>query len=62
MGVQAVALTVAVMFIWFPMWGSMFTGPREGVEEEDYYLREWSAEEVAQGLHQGSMRFAMESK
>ncbi|KAG2431535.1 hypothetical protein HXX76_009549 [Chlamydomonas incerta] len=62
MGVQAVALTLPVMFIWFPMWGSMWTGPREGVEEEDYYLREWSAEEVASGLHQGSMRFAMESK
>ncbi len=25
-------------------------------------MQEWSAEEVAEGLHQPSMRFAMESK
>jgi MFS transporter, NNP family, nitrate/nitrite transporter len=30
--------------------------------EEDYYLQEWTAEEVAQGLHGGSMKFAMESR
>ncbi|EFJ43737.1 hypothetical protein VOLCADRAFT_83071 [Volvox carteri f. nagariensis] len=62
MGVQTIVLTLPLFFIQFPMWGSMLTGPREGAQEEDYYLREWSAEEVAQGLHQGSMRFAMESK
>ncbi|KAG2489122.1 hypothetical protein HYH03_012348 [Edaphochlamys debaryana] len=62
MGVQTIALTLPLVFIWFPMWGSMFTGPKEGAQEEDYYMKEWSAEEVAQGLHQGAMRFAIESK
>ncbi|KAG2431534.1 hypothetical protein HXX76_009548 [Chlamydomonas incerta] len=62
MGIMTIGLTLPLFFIWFPMWGSMLTGPREGAEEEDYYMREWSAEEVASGLHQGSMRFAMESK
>jgi NNP family nitrate/nitrite transporter-like MFS transporter len=62
MGIMIIGLTLPLFFVWFPMWGSMLTGPREGAEEEDYYMREWSAEEVAQGLHQPSMRFAMESK
>ncbi|KXZ49558.1 hypothetical protein GPECTOR_20g412 [Gonium pectorale] len=62
MGIQTIALTLPLFFIWFPMWGSMLTGPREGAQEEDYYMREWSAEEVAEGLHHGSMKFAMESK
>ena len=62
MGYQIIGVTLILYFVNFPMWGSMLTGPREGAEEEDYYMREWSAEEVAEGLHQGSMRFAMESK
>lgn len=62
MGIMVVVLTLPLFLIHFPMWGSMLMGPREGAQEEDYYLHEWSAEEVAQGLHQGSMRFAMESK
>jgi MFS transporter, NNP family, nitrate/nitrite transporter len=62
MGIQTMGLTLPLLFITFPMWGSMLTGPREGATEEDYYLKEWSAEEVAQGLHQGSMKFAMESR
>ncbi|PNH10816.1 High affinity nitrate transporter 2.5 [Tetrabaena socialis] len=62
MGIQTIVLTLPLFFIVFPMWGSMLTGPREGATEEDYYMREWSAEEVADGLHHGSMKFAMESK
>lgn len=62
MGIQTIGLTLPLFFIYFPMWGSMLTGPKEGATEEDYYIREWSADEVAQGLHHGSMKFAMESK
>jgi hypothetical protein len=62
MGIQTIGLTLALFFVSFPMWGSMLTGPKEGAQEEDYYLKEWSAEEVAEGLHQGSMAFAMESR
>lgn len=61
-GILTVGLTLPLFFIWFPMWGSMLTGPREGATEEDYYIKEWTAEEVAQGLHQGALRFAMESR
>jgi MFS transporter, NNP family, nitrate/nitrite transporter len=40
----------------------MLTRGNPEYAEEDYYLQEWSAEEVSQGLHQGSMKFAMESR
>ena len=36
--------------------------PRHPTAEEDYYIREWTAEEVAQGLHTPSMKFALESR
>ncbi|KAG2484638.1 hypothetical protein HYH03_016591 [Edaphochlamys debaryana] len=65
MGYQTIGLTLVLFALWFPMWGSMLTGPKEGATEEDYYLKartEWSAEEVSQGLHHGSMRFAVESR
>ncbi|KXZ49988.1 hypothetical protein GPECTOR_18g144 [Gonium pectorale] len=62
MGYQIIGLTLVLFLVQFPMWGSMLTGPVEGAQEEDYYMREWSAEEVAEGLHHGSMRFAVESR
>ncbi|MEW5298466.1 MAG: hypothetical protein WDW36_001587 [Sanguina aurantia] len=62
MGVMTLCITTLLFTINFPMWGGMFTGPKAGVTEEDYYLREWSAEEVSAGLHNPSMKFAMESK
>lgn len=62
MGVMTLGITMLLFTINFPMWGGMLTGPKPGVTEEDYYLREWSAEEVSAGLHNPSMKFAMESK
>eukprot|EP00983_Pelagomonas_calceolata_P053811 1143440-Pelagomonas_calceolata.AAC.1 len=35
---------------------------KAGATEEDYYLAEWDAEEVAANLHIPSLRFAMESR
>eukprot|EP00798_Chlamydomonas_sp_ICE-L_P021321 gene21321-28253_t len=62
MGVMIMGITFLICFIHFPMWGSMFFPANPDVSEEDYYLREWNADEVAQGLHTPSLRFAMESK
>ncbi|MEW5306437.1 MAG: hypothetical protein WDW36_008900 [Sanguina aurantia] len=62
MGVMTLGITLALFSIHFPMWGSMLSGPTKGATEEDYYLREWSAEEVSAGLHNPSMKFANESK
>ena len=62
MGIMTLVLTLPLFGIMFPMWGSMLTGPTEGATEEEFYLKEWSAEEVSEGLHHSSMRFAMESR
>ncbi|GAX86367.1 hypothetical protein CEUSTIGMA_g13779.t1, partial [Chlamydomonas eustigma] len=62
MGVTILIIPLSLLFIHFPMWGGMlFPGDPE-VTEEDYYIQEWTAEEIAQGLHSTAMKFAMESK
>lgn len=62
MGVMTLGITLTLFTIHFPMWGGMLSGPIKGATEEDYYLKEWSAEEVSAGLHNPSMKFANESK
>lgn len=62
MGVAVIIMTALYMFIYFPMWGGMFCGPRAGVTEEDYYLGEYTQAELAAGLHTNSIKFAFESR
>lgn len=62
MGVMIMCVTTTLAFVHFPMWGSMFLPASPDVTEEDYYLREWSADEIAMGLHAPAMKFAMESR
>lgn len=47
MGVMTLAVTVLLAFLHFPMWGSMFFPANPDYTEEDYYIKEWTAEEVA---------------
>lgn len=58
MGVMVLCMTTAVMPIYFPMWGSMFFGPRAGLTEEDYYLGEFPDTERAAGLADAAIKFA----
>jgi hypothetical protein len=58
MGVMIIAVTLLVVPIYFPMWGGMFCGPREGVVEEDYYLGEFTEEERGAGLADAAIKFA----
>jgi MFS transporter, NNP family, nitrate/nitrite transporter len=62
MGIMVICCTLVVLPIYFPMWGGMLAGPREGVVEEDYYLAEFTEEERAAGLADAAMKFAQESK
>ena len=62
MGIMVMAMTLFVVPIYFPMWGGMFLGPKEGVEEEDYYLAEFNDEEKAEGLSRAAELFAYEAK
>ena len=61
MGLMIIACTLPVTLIYFPQWGGMFVGPRPGATAEDYYNREWTAEERDKGCNTGSVRFAENS-
>ena len=62
MGVMTLAVTMLLFLVHFPQWDSMVFKANPEVTEEDYYIKEWDADEISQGLHSPSMRFAMESK
>ena len=62
MGIMVIGMTLFVVPIYFPMWGGMFMGPKEGSEEEEYYLSEFTDQEKADGLAKAAELFAYEAK
>merc|ERR1712242_523551 len=61
MGAMIIGVTLLVIPIYFPMWGGMFCGPKEGVTESDYYLADFTEEEKAAGIAASVAKFAKEA-
>lgn len=62
MGVTIICVTQLLFLVWFPMWGGMVFGPREGISEAEYYTSEFSKAEQSEGLHEQVLKFAAASK
>ncbi|KAG2449202.1 hypothetical protein HYH02_005949 [Chlamydomonas schloesseri] len=65
MGVAIILVSLSIMAIRFPMWGGMLVGPDTrygGVQEEQYYLSEWTPEEQASGVALPALIFAMHAR
>lgn len=61
-GVTVFIVTLCIPFLYFPMWGGMCQPPREGATEEEYYLSEFTHDEISRGMARLSMKFAVESR
>ena len=61
MGIMIIACTLPLAFIYFPMWGGMFMGPRPGATAEDYYNGEWTKQEREKGYNASAARFGENS-
>ena len=63
MGFTIIAVTLLVIPIHFPMWGSMFFAGDPNVSEEDYYIKaEFTEEEIKEGLALSVQKFCDNSK
>lgn len=61
-GICVLVFSLSLLFVYFPMWGSILSPGRLDISELDYYLSEYDTGEVLSGLAHASIKFANESK
>lgn len=61
-GIVVMIMGQLIFFVSFPQWGGILIRPNLRVTEEDYYLRDFTEDEVAQGLANAALVFAEEAK
>ena len=62
MGILIVCVSMLTFTLHFPPWGSMLFGPTKGVTEKDYFLREFTADEIADGKDQKVAKWILNSE
>lgn len=62
MGILVLGMSQLILLLHFPPWGSILCAPDKNISEEDYYLDEYTEDEIAQGLANPSIVFAEEAK
>ena len=63
LGYTVIGVTMVVVTIHFPMWGSMLFPPNKTSTEEDYYIKgEFTAEEIKSGLAAPVQKFCDNSR
>jgi NNP family nitrate/nitrite transporter-like MFS transporter len=62
LGIMVIGMTSLYHLVYFPQWGGTLCPAKPGITEEDYYCAEHTPAERAEGLHNNSLKFAMESK
>lgn len=61
-GITLIVAAAHILLFFFPMWGGILCGPTPGAEETDYYLAEYTNEEILQGKADRSIKFASEAR
>ena len=59
-GVTTLLSTLLLLTIYYPMWGGLLWKPIPDARAIDYYLAEYTEEEIQMGLAEKTMRFAEE--
>lgn len=61
-GIIFAVSTFHILLFHFPMWGGVLCPPLEGAEEMDYYMSEYTRDEILQGKADRSFKFASEAQ
>lgn len=62
MGLAALVLCTPILGLYWPAWGGAFAAPSKSASEEQYFLHDYSLEEIQAGDAMAALLFAAESR